>query len=107
MNPAPRGTVADVADHIDHIKKVAGINHVGIGSDFYDKGGDSMSAGIENAGKYLNLIAELLHRGYSDEEVKKVAGLNLLRAMGEMEKIAMDLQKNESPSLVEPEKSVH
>lgn len=91
-NPRPRGTVADVADHIDHIRRIAGIDHVGIGSDFYTGDPEVMAVGLEDAGKYPNLIAELLRRGYTDEEVKKIAGLNLLRAMREMEGVAARLR---------------
>lgn len=93
-NPQPRGTVADVADHIDHIRRVAGIDHIGIGSDFYTGTNEPevMSVGLEDASKYPNLFAELLRRGYGDTDVKKIAGLNLLRAMRGMEKAAADLQ---------------
>jgi membrane dipeptidase len=62
LNPHPRGSIADVADHIDHIQKVAGIDHVGIGSDFYDAGSDSMVRGLDNVTRYPDLFAELLHR---------------------------------------------
>lgn len=98
-HPYPRGTVGDVADHIDHIRDVAGIDHVGIGSDYYDAGGPSMSVGLENVSKLPVLIAELLRRGYSDEDAKKVAGLNLLRAMREMERVARELQQSQKPLL--------
>jgi membrane dipeptidase len=98
-NPAPRGTLADVADHIDHIRAVAGIDHVGIGSDFYDPGGPSMVEGLEDVTRFPALLAELLRRGYTDEEVKKVAGLNLLRAMREMERVSAELQKQQKPAL--------
>jgi membrane dipeptidase len=87
-NPPPRGNIGDVVDHIEHIITVAGIDHVGIGSDFYDKGGDSMVAGMEDCSKYPILIAELLKRDFSDVDVKKIAGGNLLRAMREMERVA-------------------
>jgi membrane dipeptidase len=77
-----------VVNHIEHIIDVAGIDHVGIGSDFYDKGGSSMVAGLEDCSKYPVLIAELLKRDFSDEDVRKIAGGNLLRAMREMERVA-------------------
>ncbi len=92
-NPMPRGTVADVANHIDHIRKVAGIDHVGIGSDFYDDGKLSMAEGLENPRTFPSLFAELMRRGYSDEDLKKVASQNLLRAMRAMEQVAKGLQK--------------
>jgi membrane dipeptidase len=98
-NPAPRGTISDVADHIDHIRKVAGIDHVGIGSDYYDAGGPSMVEGLEDVTRFPYLFAELLRRGYTDEEVKKVAALNLLRAMREMERVSATLQKESRPGL--------
>lgn len=87
-NPMPRGTIADVADHIDHIRQVAGIDHIGIGSDYYDAGGPSMVDGLEDCSHFPYLFAELLRRGYSDEEVLKIAGRNLLRAMRRMEEVA-------------------
>jgi len=87
-NPHPRGTVADVADHIDHIRKVAGIDHIGIGSDFYTDEPTAMSIGLEDPSTYPNLFAELLRRGYTEEDLKKISGMNLLRAMRGMERVA-------------------
>jgi membrane dipeptidase len=87
-SPAPRGTIADVADHIDHIRKVAGIDHVGIGSDFYDAGTASMAEGMENVTRYPFLFAELLRRGYSDDDLLKIAGRNTLRAIRAAERVA-------------------
>jgi membrane dipeptidase len=100
-NPEPAGSVALVADHIDHIVKVAGIDHVGIGSDFYDDGSASMASGLENVTRYPYLFAELLRRGYSDEDVLKIAGRNHLRAMRKMESVAAELRKTESPLVLE------
>ena len=100
-NPMPRGTVADVANHIDHIRKVAGIDHVGIGSDFYDDGKLSMVEGLENPSAFPLLFAELMRRGYSDEDLRKIASQNLLRAMRVMEQTARRLQKERSPSLAD------
>jgi len=100
-NREPRGSVALVADHIDHIVKVAGIDHVGIGADFYDEGSDSMVPGLENVTRYPFLFAELLRRGYSDEDVLKIAGRNHLRAMREMERVAAGLQKTEAPLILD------
>ncbi len=88
-HPAPRATLAQVVDHIDHIRKVAGIDHVGIGSDF--DGISSTPAGLEDASTFPFLLAEMLRRGYSDEDVAKVAGLNALRAMEAAEKVAASL----------------
>jgi len=83
--------LSDVADHIDHVRKAAGIDHVGIGSDF--EGFDGPPDGLEDVSSYPALLAELLRRGYSAEDVKKVAGLNLLRVLGEAEKVAAQLQR--------------
>jgi membrane dipeptidase len=88
-NPPPRATIADVADHIDHIRKIAGIDHIGIGSD-YD-GISSTPEGLEDVSRFPYLLAELLRRGYSDEDVAKVAGLNVLRAMEAAETLAARL----------------
>jgi membrane dipeptidase len=96
-----RGSIADVADHIDHIRKVAGVDHFGIGADFYDVKPGSMVPGLENVTRYPYLFAELLRRGYSDEDVMKIAGRNHLRAMRKMETVAAELQKTESPLITE------
>jgi membrane dipeptidase len=87
-NPHPGGTIAEVADHIDHIRKVAGIDHVGIGADFYDGQASSMVRGLADVTRYPYLFAELLRRGYSEEDLLRIAGRNHLRAMRRMEKAA-------------------
>ena len=97
QNPEPRGMIADVADHIDHIRKVAGIDHIGIGADFYQAKPDDMVEGLGDVTRYPYLFAELLRRGYSDDDVLKIAGRNHLRAMRQMEKVAEELQKTEAP----------
>jgi len=79
VHPRPKVTLAQVADHIDHVRKVAGIDHVGIGSDF--DGISSGPSGLEDVSTFPALTAELLRRGYTEVEVKKVLGLNLLRVM--------------------------
>jgi len=76
-NVAPRATLTQVADHIDHIKKVAGIDHIGFGGDF--DGITSVVQGLEDVSTYPALVAELLRRGYSDDDIRKIAGRNLLR----------------------------
>ena len=78
-HPEPRAALTDVADHIDHIRKVAGIDHVGIGSDF--DGIPTVPVGLEDVSTYPALTAELLRRGYTDEDIRKLLGLNLLRVM--------------------------
>ena len=100
-NPAPLGTISDMADHIDHIRSVAGIDFIGIGADFYNVASGAMAAGLENITRYPYLFAELLRRSYSDDDVLKIAGRNHLRAMRQMEKVAADLQKSESPLISE------
>jgi membrane dipeptidase len=100
-NPQPLGTIGDVADHIDHIRKVAGIDHIGIGADYYQVDPGTMVAGLEDVTRYPYLFAELLRRGYSDEDVMKIAGRNHLRAMRQMEKVAAQLQKTEAPFISE------
>jgi membrane dipeptidase len=95
-HPAPRVTLAQVADHIDHIRQIAGIDHVGLGSDFDGIG--RTPTGLEDVSKYPALLAELLRRGYSPDEAKKVAGSNILRVMREVEKVAERLRKTRLPS---------
>ncbi|HEX4121889.1 MAG TPA: dipeptidase [Verrucomicrobiae bacterium] len=90
-HPDPRkATLLDIADHFDHIRAVAGIDHVGIGSDF--EGFHNPPAGMEDVSRYPELLAELLKRGYTEEEVKKVAGQNLLRVLRAAEQTSARLQ---------------
>lgn len=84
--PVAPATLSDVADHVDHIRRVAGIDCVGIGSDF--DGFNGSVAGLEDVSKYPDLFAELLRRGYTPEELKKIAGQNILRVMREVEAVA-------------------
>ncbi len=95
-NPPPSTTVADVADHIEHIRDVAGIDHVGMGSDF--DGIPTYVEGLEDVSTYPVLFAELSRRGWSDEDMKKLAGENLLRVMREAEAAARRLQRERQPS---------
>jgi membrane dipeptidase len=95
-NPAPRATIADVAGHIDHIKKVAGIDHIGLGGDF--DGITTVPEGLEDVSKYPAVTAELLRRGYTDDEIKKILGLNILRVMRAAEQVSKTLQSERGPS---------
>ncbi len=95
-NPEPVATIPMVADHIDHIRQVAGIDHIGIGGDF--DGIESTIVGLEDVSKYPALTAELLTRGYSDADVKKILGGNALRAWAQAEQVAARLQKERKPS---------
>jgi membrane dipeptidase len=95
-NPAPRATLSQVADHIDHAKAIAGIDHIGLGSDF--DGITSVVAGLEDVSTYPQLIRELLRRGYSDDDVRKITGRNILRVLHEAEAVAARLQGAQSRS---------
>ncbi len=86
-HPRLYADVAHVADHIEHIVRLAGIDHVGLGSDF-DGVGDSLPTGLKDVSQYPNLTAELLRRGHSEEEIRKILGGNLLRVWEEVERIA-------------------
>ncbi|MEW5883565.1 MAG: membrane dipeptidase [Armatimonadota bacterium] len=94
QNPRPRANLKQVADHIDHIRRVAGIDHIGIGGD-YDGGGGCV--GLEDVSKYPDLTLELMQRGYTNEEIAKILGLNVLRAMREAERVAASLHPGASP----------
>jgi len=95
-HPLPKATIALVADHIDHIRQVAGVEHVGIGSDF--DGIEQTPVGLEDVSTYPKLTAELLRRGWSDDDIRKLLGLNVLRAMKQAEAVAKSLGK-EPPSV--------
>jgi membrane dipeptidase len=95
-HPMPVVTLTMVADHIDHVRQVAGVDCVGIGSDFDGVG--SVPVGLDSVDKFPALLEELARRGWSDEDLAKVAGGNLLRAMREAEGVAKRLQANEGPS---------
>jgi membrane dipeptidase len=89
-NPAPRASLIQVADHIDHIKKIAGIDHIGVGGDF--DGITSVVVGLEDVASYPQLMAELLRRGYSDDDIRKIANRNVLRVMKQAEATAVRIQ---------------
>jgi membrane dipeptidase len=91
-HPAPSVTLAMVADHIEHIAKVAGVDHVGIGSDF-DGVGPDLPAGLRDVSTYPDLLAELMRRGWSDADVAKVAGGNILRVLDQSEAVARSMTR--------------
>jgi len=86
-NPLSSATVKDVANQIDHVKNLVGIDYVGLGSDFNGVGG-LLPVGLEDVSKYPNLVYELLVRGYTDEEIKKILGGNLLRVWKQVEEVS-------------------
>jgi membrane dipeptidase len=93
---APKATLAQVADHVEHVRKVAGVDHVGLGGD-YD-GNDNWPVGLEDVSTYPVLFAELVRRGWSDDDLKKLASGNILRAMREAEAAAKRLRAARPPS---------
>lgn len=95
-HPPPFATIGQVADHIDHLCKIAGVEHVGIGSDF--DGGEHLPSGLEDVSRFPWLIAELLRRGYDEDDVRAIAGGNILRVMRGAEDVAARLQQERGPS---------
>jgi membrane dipeptidase len=93
-NPRPPITLNDVADHMEHIRKVAGADCLGVGADY--EGFGHPPKGLEDVSCYPALLAELSRRGFSDEEIKKVAGLNLLRAFRAAEKVSAQLRQTKN-----------
>jgi membrane dipeptidase len=96
-NPRPKAYLTDVADHIEHVRKVAGVDHVGIGSDF--DGITENVVGLEDVSTFPMLLAELARRGWSDGDLKKVAGENVLRVMKQAEAVSARLKKTRVPSI--------
>jgi membrane dipeptidase len=96
-NPAPKATLADVADHVEHVRKVAGVDHVAIGSD-YDGTDNQLPVGLEDVSTFPALLAELSRRGWSEEDLRKLAGENVLRAMTHAERVAARLRRERPPS---------
>ncbi|MEM7486073.1 MAG: dipeptidase [Bacteroidota bacterium] len=91
--PNPPATVTHVADHIDHIIKIAGIDHVGIGCDFDGGGGIE---GVFDASEVMNITIELVRRGYTEEQIEKIWGGNLIRVFKEVQAVAEQLQSEEA-----------
>jgi membrane dipeptidase len=88
---APRATLAQVADHVEHIRRVCGIGCVGLGSDF--DGISSTPVGLEDVSRFPDLLAELLRRGWSDADVRKAVGENVLRVMRRVEAVAREMKR--------------
>ena len=101
-HPKPVTTLEQVADHIEHIRKVAGIDHVGLGSDF--DGIPDAPRGLEGVDRYPALLVELMRRGWSDTDVAKLAGENVLRVMAAAERVSVKLraEKEASEATVAP-----
>ena len=97
-HPRPVTTLSDVVDHIEHVRAVAGIEHVGLGSDF--DGIDETPVGLEGVDRYPTLLAELMRRGWSDADIAKLAGDNVLRVMRDAEQVSARLRTNRAPSQV-------
>ena len=95
-HPQPKATLAQVADHIEHIRKVAGVDHVGIGSDF--DGITDLVVGLEDVSKFPDLFAELSRRGWTDADLRKLAGDNVLRVLKQAEVVSARLKKERPPS---------
>ena len=85
--PLPFASVDDVLDHFDHVVQLVGVDYVGIGSD-YDGVGDSLPVGLKDVSSYPNLVAGLLQRGYSEDDIRKILGENLLRVWQAVEDYA-------------------
>ena len=97
-HPRPRATIDDVVAHIQHVRDVAGIDHVGLGGDF--DGVDSLPDGVDGVDAYPRILAALMARGWSEADIRKLAGENVLRVMRAVEAVA-ESKKAERPSLAE------
>jgi membrane dipeptidase len=95
-NPAPRATLSQVADHIDHVRRIASVDNVGIGSDF--DGIDATILGLEDVSTFPALFAELARRGWTEAELRKLAGENVLRALARAETVSTRLRRERPPS---------
>ncbi|MCU0620886.1 MAG: dipeptidase [Gemmatimonadales bacterium] len=96
-HPRPHATLAQVADHVEHVRRVAGVDHVGIGSDFDGIG--EPPDGLDDVSKFPDLLAELARRGWTDDDLRKLSRLNLLRAFRGAEEVAARLQRERAPSV--------
>ncbi len=94
--PPIRVTLGEVADHVEHVRRTAGVDHIGLGGD-YD-GADALPEGLEDVSKYPNLFAELIRRGWNDADLAKLASGNILRVMRRAEEVAARLQRERPAS---------
>jgi membrane dipeptidase len=99
-HPVPPATISDIADHVEHIRQIAGVDHVGIGSDFDGIDG-THPEGLEGVDRYPALFQELARRGWNDADLAKLAGGNLLRAMERVEQVAASM-RTEPPLIAAP-----
>ena len=99
-HPKPQATLEQVADHAEQIRKVAGIDHIGLGSDF--DGIPDGPRGLEAVDRYPALLVELMRRGWTDSDIAKIAGENVLRVMGEAERVSVKLRAERAPSEATP-----
>ena len=96
-HPKPEASIADVVAHVEHVREVAGIDHLGLGGD-YD-GTDTLPVGLEDVSGYPRLFAELLDRSWSEADLVKLAGANAIRALRDAEAVAAEIQQRRGPSL--------
>jgi membrane dipeptidase len=94
--PAPRATLAQVADHIVYLVETAGLDHVGIGSDFF---GGAQPEGLEHVGRFPALFAELIRRQFSERDLAKLANHNVLRVMRKVEQVGETLREVREPAV--------
>jgi membrane dipeptidase len=95
-HPRPKATITDVADQIDHVRKIAGVDHVGIGSDL--DGITETVVGLEDVSKFPTLFAELARRGWTDADLAKLASGNVMRVLAEAERVSAKLRATTKPS---------
>ena len=95
----PRATIADVADHVEHLAQVAGVAHVGIGADYYGISPDEFPVGLEDVSTYPYLFAELIRRGWSDEDLEALSRNNFLRVFRRVEEVSAKLRESRAPSI--------
>jgi membrane dipeptidase len=92
-HPIGFADISDVANHIDHVANVVGVDYVGFGSDF-DGLGDSLPTGLKDVSAYPDLIYELLKRGYSEDDIRKITSANMFRVMKDVERVAGEMKKD-------------